>query len=87
MGDIDAMAVAMAAWRLAGRAAPGHRSSSVPGSASTVGPVSQTAGEPVFTLYTDAAEGACPAHWPNSTAPGRWGPPPRAGAAGHHRIG
>ena len=58
MGDIDAMAVAMAAWRLgAGRAAPGHpvqfgagvRIHRRPGE-----PVA--AGDTVFTLYTDTAE-------------------------------
>ena len=63
MGDIDAMAVAMAAWRLgAGRAAPGapvqfgagvrlHRR---PGD-----PVS--AGEVLFTLYTDTPDRLAPA--------------------------
>ena len=57
MGDLDAMGVAMAAWRLgAGRAQPGepvqlgagvriHRSPGEP----------VAAGEPVFTLYTDTA--------------------------------
>jgi thymidine phosphorylase len=58
MGDIDAMAVAMAAWRLgAGRAAPGQpvqlgagvRIHRRPGE-----PVS--AGETVFTLYTETPE-------------------------------
>jgi thymidine phosphorylase len=58
MGDIDAMAVAMAAWRLgAGRAHPadavqsgaGVRIHRRPGQ-----PVS--AGEPVFTLYTDTPQ-------------------------------
>ena len=58
MGDIDAMAVAMAAWRLgAGRAHPadavqsgaGVRIHRRPGE-----PV--TAGEPLFTLYTDTPE-------------------------------
>jgi thymidine phosphorylase len=58
LGDIDAMAVAMAAWRLgAGRARPGQpvQSGAVirihrrPGE--TV-----TAGEPLFTLYTDTQE-------------------------------
>jgi thymidine phosphorylase len=58
MGDIDAMAVAMAAWRLgAGRAAPGHpvqlgagvRLHRRPGE-----PVA--AGETLFTLYTDTPE-------------------------------
>jgi len=63
MGDIDAMAVAMAAWRLgAGRAHPadavqsgaGVRIHRRPGE-----PV--TAGEAVFTLYTDTAERLGPA--------------------------
>ena len=63
MGDIDAMAVAMAAWRLgAGRAHPadavqsgaGVRIHRRPGE-----PV--TAGEPVFTLYTDTPERLGPA--------------------------
>jgi len=63
MGDIDAMAVAMAAWRLgAGRAHPadavqsgaGVRIHRRPGE-----PV--TAGEPVFTLYTDTPERFGPA--------------------------
>jgi thymidine phosphorylase len=58
MGDIDAMAVAMAAWRLgAGRAEPGHpvqfgaglRIHRRPGD-----PVA--AGEPLFTLYTETPE-------------------------------
>jgi thymidine phosphorylase len=63
MGHIDAMAVAMAAWRLgAGRAHPadavqsgaGVRIHRRPGE-----PV--TAGEPVFTLYTDTPERFGPA--------------------------
>lgn len=55
MGDIDAMAVGMAAWRLgAGRARPGERVQ--PGAGIQIHrrpgePV--TAGQPVFTLYTD----------------------------------
>ena len=58
MGDIDAMAVGLVVWRLgAGRAAPGHqvqfgagvRIHRRPGE-----PV--TAGEPLFTLYTDTPE-------------------------------
>jgi thymidine phosphorylase len=58
MGDIDAMAVAMAAWRLgAGRARPGERVQ--PGAGVRIHrrpgePV--TAGEPVFTLYTDTPQ-------------------------------
>ncbi|MGK2865756.1 MAG: thymidine phosphorylase, partial [Mycobacterium sp.] len=63
MGDIDAMAVAMAAWRLgAGRAAPGHpvqfgagvQIHRCPGE-----PVA--AGETLFTLYTDTPERLAPA--------------------------
>lgn len=63
MGDIDAMAVAMAAWRLgAGRAAPGQpvqfgagvRIHRRPGE-----PVA--AGEQLFTLYTDTADRLAPA--------------------------
>lgn len=63
MGDIDAMAVGMTAWRLgAGRSRPGecvqagagvriHRRAGEP----------VTAGEPLFTLYTDAPERFGPA--------------------------
>jgi len=55
MGDIDAMAVGMAAWRLgAGRSRPGEKVQ--PGAGVTIHrrpgePVA--AGEPLFTLYTD----------------------------------
>ncbi|MBV8860902.1 MAG: thymidine phosphorylase, partial [Mycobacterium sp.] len=58
MGDIDAMAVGLTAWRLgAGRSRPGEvvqpgagvRTHRRPGD-----PV--VAGEPVFTLYTDTPE-------------------------------
>ena len=65
MGDIDAMAVAMAAWRLgAGRAHPGRPVQSGAGVRIHRRPGEQvTAGEPVFTLYTDTPErfwsGAC----------------------------
>ena len=58
MGDIDAMAVAMAAWRLgAGRARPGERVQ--PGAGVRIHrrpgePVA--AGQPVFTLYTDTPD-------------------------------
>ncbi|HET9877395.1 MAG TPA: thymidine phosphorylase [Mycobacterium sp.] len=58
MGDIDAMAVGMAAWRLgAGRSRPGERVQ--PGAGVRIHrrpgePV--TAGEPLFTLYTDNPE-------------------------------
>ncbi len=58
MGDIDAMAVGMTAWRLgAGRSRPGERVQ--PGAGVRIHrrpgePV--TAGEPLFTLYTDTPE-------------------------------
>ncbi len=55
MCDIDAMAVAMAAWRLgAGRARPGEPVQSGAGVRIHRRPGEPvTAGEPVFTLYTD----------------------------------
>jgi len=58
MGDIDAMAVAMAAWRLgAGRAHSGRPVQSGAGVRIHRRPGEQvTAGEPVFTLYTDTPE-------------------------------
>lgn len=58
MGDIDAMAVGLAAWRLgAGRSRPGEKVQ--PGAGIRMHrrpgePV--TAGEPLFTLYTDTPE-------------------------------
>ncbi|WP_328352138.1 thymidine phosphorylase [Mycobacterium sp. NBC_00419] len=58
MGDIDAMAVGLAVWRLgAGRASPGERVQ--PGAGMRIHrrpgePV--TAGEPLFTLYTDTPD-------------------------------
>jgi thymidine phosphorylase len=58
MGDIDAMAVGLAVWRLgAGRSRPGEQVQAGAGiqihrrSGSPV-----TAGEPLFTLYTDTPE-------------------------------
>lgn len=63
MGDIDAMAVAMAAWRLgAGRAAPGH-----PVQFGAGVQIHRRPGEPVaagdtlFTLHTDTPERLVPA--------------------------
>ncbi len=58
MGDIDAMAVALAAWRLgAGRARPRERVQAGAGVRIHRRPgEAVTAGEPVFTLYTDTAE-------------------------------
>src|SRR6201996_4033555 len=58
MGDIDAMAVGLAVWRLrAGRARPGEKVQ--PGAGIQIhrrpgSPV--TAGEPLFTLYTDTPQ-------------------------------
>jgi len=63
MGDIDAMAVAMAAWRLgAGRAAPGH-----PVQFGAGVQIHRRPGEPVaagdtlFTLHTDSPQRLAPA--------------------------
>jgi thymidine phosphorylase len=58
MGDIDAMAVGLAAWRLgAGRARQGDRVQSGAGVRIHRRPGEPvTAGEPVFTLYTDTPE-------------------------------
>ncbi len=89
MGDIDAMSVAMAAWRLgAGRAAPGQpvqfgagvRIHRRPGE-----PV--TAGETLFTLYTDTPERLPPAL---AELDGGWSvgaQPPRIGPLIIDRIG
>jgi thymidine phosphorylase len=58
VGDIDAMAVAMAAWRLgAGRERPGQPVQSGAGIRIHRRPgETVTAGEPLFTLHTDTAE-------------------------------
>lgn len=58
MGDIDAMAVGLAAWRLgAGRSRPGERVQSGAGIRIHRRPGEPvSAGEPVFTLYTDTPE-------------------------------
>jgi thymidine phosphorylase len=63
MGDIDAMAVGLAVWRLgAGRAAPGHRVQFGAGARIHRRPgESVAAGEPLFTLYTDTPERFGPA--------------------------
>lgn len=63
MGDIDAMAVAMAAWRLgAGRAAPGHPVQFGAGVQIHRRPGEPVAaGETLFTLYTDTPERIGPA--------------------------
>ncbi|TAM65061.1 thymidine phosphorylase [Mycobacterium sp.] len=58
MGDIDAMAVGLAAWRLgAGRSRPGDRVQLGAGIRMHRRPGEPvTAGEPLFTLYTDTPE-------------------------------
>ncbi|MEB4208346.1 thymidine phosphorylase [Mycobacterium sp. 94-17] len=58
MGDIDAMAVGLGAWRLgAGRSRPGERVQAGAGIRIHRRPGEPvTAGEPVFTLYTDTPE-------------------------------
>jgi thymidine phosphorylase len=72
IGDIDAMAVGVAAWRLgAGRARPGERVQSGAGVRIHRRPGEPvTAGEPVFTLYTDT-----PLRFPGALAAldGGWG--------------
>ncbi|WP_167759527.1 thymidine phosphorylase [Mycobacterium sp. PS03-16] len=63
MGDIDAMAVGLAVWRLgAGRSVPGERVQSGAGIRIHRRPGEPVAaGEPLFTLYTDTAERLGPA--------------------------
>lgn len=63
MGDIDAMAVAQAAWRLgAGRAKPGERVQYGAGVRIHRRPGEPVAaGQTLFTLYTDTAERLAPA--------------------------
>lgn len=63
MGDIDAMAVGLGAWRLgAGRSRPGERVQSGAGIRIHRRPGEPvTAGEPLFTLYTDTPERFGPA--------------------------
>lgn len=58
MGDIDAMAVGLAAWRLgAGRSRPGERVQAGAGLGIHRRPGEPVAaGEPLFTLYTDTPE-------------------------------
>jgi thymidine phosphorylase len=58
MGDIDAMAVGLASWRLgAGRARPGHPVQLGAGIRIHRRPREPVAaGEPLFTLYTDTPE-------------------------------
>lgn len=63
MGDIDAMAVGLAVWRLgAGRSAPGERVQAGAGIRIHRRPgEAVTAGEPLFTLYTETPERIGPA--------------------------
>ncbi|MDZ4268260.1 MAG: thymidine phosphorylase, partial [Mycobacterium sp.] len=63
MGDIDAMAVGLAVWRLgAGRSEPGQRVQSGAGMRIHRRPGEPVAaGEPLFTLYTDTPERFAPA--------------------------
>ena len=63
MGEIDAMAVGMAAWRLgAGRSRPGERVQAGAGVRMHRRPGDPvSAGEPLFTLYTDTPERFGPA--------------------------
>ncbi|OBA78860.1 thymidine phosphorylase [Mycobacterium sp. 1164966.3] len=63
MGDIDAMAVGLAAWRLgAGRSRPGEQVSPGAGIRIHRRPgETVTAGEPLFTLYADTPERLAPA--------------------------
>lgn len=58
MGDIDAMAMGLTVWRLgAGRASPGERVQSGAGVRIHRRPGEPvSAGEPLFTLYTDTRE-------------------------------
>lgn len=64
MGEIDAMAVGMTAWRLgAGRSRPGERVQAGAGVRIHRRPGEPvSAGEALFTLYTDAPERFGPAH-------------------------
>ena len=71
MGDIDAMAVGLAVWRLgAGRSAPGERVQSGAGIRIHRRPGEPVqAGDPVFTLYTDTPARVGPAR---SELEGAW---------------
>jgi thymidine phosphorylase len=63
MGDIDALAVGLAVWRLgAGRTVPGERVQSGAGLRIHRKPGEPVvAGEPLFTLYTDTPQRLAPA--------------------------
>ncbi|CAG6886842.1 thymidine phosphorylase [Mycobacterium avium subsp. paratuberculosis] len=81
MGDIDAMAVGLAAWRLgAGRSRPGERVQAGAGLRIHRHPGEPVAaGEPLFTLYTDAPErfGAALAELDGGWSVGDGAPAPR----------
>ena len=81
MGDIDAMAVGLAAWRLgAGRSRPGERVQHGAGIRIHRRPGEPVAaGEPLFTLYTDTPErfGAAMAELDGGWSVGDTAPPPR----------
>ena len=85
MGDIDAMAVGLAAWRLgAGRSRPGEQVQ--PGAGVRIHrrpgePVA--AGEPLFTLYTDTPERFVARDGRAGRGLQRRGTPPVATAADH----
>lgn len=81
MGDIDAMAVGLAAWRLgAGRSRPGERVQAGAGLRIHRRPGEPVAaGEPLFTLYTDTPErfGAALAELDGGWSVGDGAPAPR----------
>ncbi len=81
MGDIDAMAVGLAAWRLgAGRSRPGERVQAGAGVRIHRRPGEPVAaGEPLFTLYTDTPEriGAAMAELDGGWSVGDTPPEPR----------
>jgi thymidine phosphorylase len=81
MGDIDAMAVGLAAWRLgAGRSRPGARVQHGAGIRIHRRPGEPVvAGEPLFTLYTETPErfGAAMAELDGGWSVGDTAPPPR----------
>ncbi|OBH33673.1 thymidine phosphorylase [Mycobacterium sp. E342] len=81
MGDIDAMAVGLAAWRLgAGRSRPGERVQAGAGIRIHRRPGEPvSAGAPLFTLYTDTPErfGAALAELDGGYSVGDTPPPPR----------
>lgn len=81
MGDIDAMAVGLAAWRLgAGRSRPGARVQHGAGVRIHRRPGEPVvAGEPLFTLYTETRErfGPALAMLDGGWSVGETGPAPR----------